>query len=38
MVDKTGIFNNASLSVGLRNQELQMLRRQLGHANWNKIL
>ena len=34
--DTTGIFNSVSVSIGLSDQDLRILRRQLGQAKWNK--
>ena len=34
--DTTGIFNSVSGSIGLSDQDLRILRRQLGQAKWNK--
>ena len=32
-----GIFNSVSVSVSLSDQDLRILRRQLGHENWKKL-
>ena len=32
-----GIYNSVSVSVGLSDQDLRILRRQLGKANWKKL-
>ena len=34
--DTTGIFNSVSVSIGLSDQDLRILRRRLGQAKWNK--
>ena len=33
----TGIFNSVSVSVSLSDQDLRILRRLLGQANWKKM-